>query len=111
MPHARVAQIPIDARRAYSLGEVAGLTGFAISTLYSFINEGRLNSRKIAGRRVVLREDLEVFLCGSSSNSEAPSSSAQAPSQPAASSLPEPRNKRGRRLRRGRARSTLGIRT
>jgi len=41
MPHARVANVPIEDRAAYSLGEVAGLIGMSISGLYLLI--GRVN--------------------------------------------------------------------
>jgi excisionase family DNA binding protein len=62
MPHAEVKQIALTDRRAYSLSEVAGLTGFAISTLYKLIHAGRLRSVKIAGRRVITSNALDEFL-------------------------------------------------
>jgi excisionase family DNA binding protein len=64
MVHAHVPDVPLEERRAYSLAEVAGLTGFAVSTLYKFLTAGRLKSRKIGGRRVILSEDLDTFLRG-----------------------------------------------
>lgn len=62
MPHARRFDVPIRKRRAYSLAEVAGLTGFAMSTLYKLIQSGRLKSIKIAGRRLVTSRALDELL-------------------------------------------------
>jgi excisionase family DNA binding protein len=62
MPHARIAQVGLGERRAYSLAEIAALTGFAISTLYKLMHTGHLQTIKIAGRRLVRREDLDRFL-------------------------------------------------
>jgi hypothetical protein len=62
MPHAKKAKVRFRDRRAYSLAEVAGLTGFAISTLYKLIASGRLKTQKIAGRRIVTDEALDNLL-------------------------------------------------
>ena len=62
MPHARVADVPIEDRAAYSLGEVAGLTGLSVSGLYLLINRGQLRSVRVGGRRLVRREALEELL-------------------------------------------------
>ncbi len=64
MPHARKVDVPIKDRRAYSFAEVAGMTGFAISTLYKLMASGRLKTKKIAGRRIVTSEALEELLAG-----------------------------------------------
>ena len=78
MPHARAADVPIEHRAAYSLAEVAGLTGLSISGLYVLISRGQLQSVRVGGRRLVRREDLDAFLSGRA---------------PAAKSCPPPRRK------------------
>jgi excisionase family DNA binding protein len=67
MPHARVADVPIEHRAAYSLSEVAGLTGLSISGLYLLIGRGQLRSIRIGGRRLVTREALDDFLSSGTS--------------------------------------------
>jgi excisionase family DNA binding protein len=62
MPHARVAAIPFEHRAAYSLAEVAGLTGLSISGLYLLIHRGILRSARVGGRRLIPREALEELL-------------------------------------------------
>ena len=62
MPHARVADVPIVDRVAYSLAEVAGLTGLSISGLYLLIGRGELQSVRVGGRRLITREALNDFL-------------------------------------------------
>jgi excisionase family DNA binding protein len=62
MPHARIANIPIEDRAAYSLGEVAGLTGMSVSGLYLLIGRGELRSIRVGGRRLVTRQALDDFL-------------------------------------------------
>jgi excisionase family DNA binding protein len=62
MPHARVADVPIEHRAAYSLSEIAGLTGLSISGLYLLIGRGELRSIRVGGRRLVPREALEELL-------------------------------------------------
>jgi excisionase family DNA binding protein len=62
MPHARVTDVPIEHRAAYSLSEVAGLTGLSISGLYLLINRGKLRSARVGGRRLVPREALAELL-------------------------------------------------
>jgi hypothetical protein len=64
MPHAKKAKVRFKDRRAYSLAEVAGLTGLAISTLYKLMASGRLKTKKIAGRRIVTAEAFEELLAG-----------------------------------------------
>jgi excisionase family DNA binding protein len=64
MPHARVADAPIEDRAAYSLGEVAGLTGLSVSGLYLLINRRQLQSVRVGGRRLIRRQDLDAFLGG-----------------------------------------------
>jgi DNA-directed RNA polymerase specialized sigma24 family protein len=68
MPHAKKAKVRFRDRRAYSLAEIAGLTGLAISTLYKLMASGRLKTQKIAGRRIVTDEALADLLGESGTN-------------------------------------------
>jgi hypothetical protein len=68
MPHAKKAKVGFRDRRAYSLAEIAGLTGLAVSTLYKLMATGRLKTQKIAGRRIVTDEALADFLGESGTN-------------------------------------------
>jgi excisionase family DNA binding protein len=47
---------------AYQINEAAQASGLSRSTLYQLIKTGELKSVKAAGRRLVLRNDLEAFL-------------------------------------------------
>jgi excisionase family DNA binding protein len=62
VPHAKKAKVRFKDRRCYSLAEVAGLTGLAISTLYKLIKDGLLKTTKVAGRRIVPAEALDELL-------------------------------------------------
>jgi excisionase family DNA binding protein len=62
MPHARVTDVPMEHRAAYSLSEVAALTGLSISGQYVLINQGKLRSARVGGRRLVPREALSELL-------------------------------------------------
>ena len=62
MPHARIANVPIEDRAAFSLGEVAGLIGMSVSGLYLLIGRGELRSIRVGGRRLVTRQALNEFL-------------------------------------------------
>jgi hypothetical protein len=62
LPHAKKAKVRFKDRRCYSLAEVSGLTGLAISTLYKLIKDGRLKTTKVAGRRIVLAVALDELL-------------------------------------------------
>jgi predicted site-specific integrase-resolvase len=64
LPHAQLPDIPVKDRVAFSLSEVAALTGFAVSTLYKWMRAGRLRTRKVAGRRIVTPEALAELLVG-----------------------------------------------
>ena len=44
MPHAQLPDIAFRDRVAFSLPEVAALTGFAVSTLYKWMRAGRLRT-------------------------------------------------------------------
>lgn len=62
MPHARIVNVPIEDRAAYSLGEVAGLIGMSVSGLYLLIGRGELQSIRVGGRRLVTHQALNEFL-------------------------------------------------
>jgi len=53
-----------DERLAYTVDESALVAGLGRNSIYKLINEGVLPSRKVAGRRLVLREDLQAVLRG-----------------------------------------------
>jgi len=62
MAHVSIPEIPLPERKAFSLGEAAGLTGLCVSTLYNLIGDGRLQTIKVGGRRLVTREALDALL-------------------------------------------------
>jgi excisionase family DNA binding protein len=62
MAHAHIPVVPLTNRRAYSLAEVAAVTGFSLSFIYELIKSGTLRSRKIGGRRIVTVEALAELL-------------------------------------------------
>ena len=45
MPHAVQPLVPLGQRAAYSLAEIAALTGLSMSGLYQLVRTGRLNNR------------------------------------------------------------------
>jgi excisionase family DNA binding protein len=47
---------------AYSIEEVAELTGLSRSLLYDKMNAGRLGYIKVGRRRIITRQQLEQFL-------------------------------------------------
>lgn len=47
---------------AYSLAQAAAACGISKRSLEAYIATGRLKSRKIGGRRIILRKDLLAFL-------------------------------------------------
>jgi excisionase family DNA binding protein len=57
--HSEVA--PIE-RRALRVNDAAKAYGVGRSTIYKLMNEGKLATAKIAGRRVVLRDSAEALL-------------------------------------------------
>lgn len=55
-------QAAASEKLAFRMKEAAHAAGLSKSTLYDEITAGRLKSVKVAGRRLILREDLEAFL-------------------------------------------------
>ena len=47
---------------AFQMKEAARASGICKAKLYQEIRAGRLKSVKVAGRRLILRDDLEAFL-------------------------------------------------
>jgi excisionase family DNA binding protein len=57
-----IPETPLAERKTFSLGEVAELTGLCVSTLYNFMGNGRLQTIKVGGRRLVTRKALDALL-------------------------------------------------
>ncbi len=53
-----------SAKIGYRVDEAVIVSGLSRATLYEQMTLGALKSRKVAGRRLILREDLEAFLRG-----------------------------------------------
>jgi excisionase family DNA binding protein len=51
-----------DMKIAYQINEAVVASGLGRTTIYYEIKQGRLKAIKVAGRRLILREDLESFL-------------------------------------------------
>jgi excisionase family DNA binding protein len=49
-------------RLAYSISEVADITGVGRSILYQEIGEGRLRARKLGRRSLIFDDDLKAWL-------------------------------------------------
>ncbi len=47
---------------AYQIDEAARACGIGRTSLYELIGEGKLKAIRAAGRRLILREDLEAYL-------------------------------------------------
>lgn len=47
---------------AYRIDEAVSASGLGRTTIYDEIKNRRLRAIKVAGRRLILREDLEAFL-------------------------------------------------
>ena len=52
---------PFD-KLAFQINEAVRVTGLSRTTLYELIKTGQLKTIKAAGRRLVLKADLEAFL-------------------------------------------------
>lgn len=49
---------------AYRIDEAVAASGLSRSTLYALIGNGTLPSVRVAGRRLILKDDLVAFLTG-----------------------------------------------
>jgi hypothetical protein len=47
MPHAHIPVVPLTNRLAYSLAEVAAVTGFSLSFIYERIKSGELRAGRL----------------------------------------------------------------
>jgi excisionase family DNA binding protein len=59
MTHCAVPTVPLTERRTYTMGEAAALVRLSVSTLYAERARGRLETIKLAGRRLITREALD----------------------------------------------------
>ena len=61
-----VSDNPIQAggpeKLAYQVNEAARASGLSRTTLYELIKNGQLKTIKAAGRRLILRSDLQAYL-------------------------------------------------
>jgi hypothetical protein len=62
MAHCKRPALPFDERVAFSLGEVAAMLGMSVATLYAERARGRLLTIRLAGRRLVTRDQLRQYL-------------------------------------------------
>ncbi len=53
---------PYEYKLAYRVDEAVRVSGLGRTTIYAAIKEGQLKAIKVAGRRLILRRDLEAFL-------------------------------------------------
>jgi excisionase family DNA binding protein len=48
---------------SFLINDVAELTGIGKTKIYALINSRSLKARKLGKRTIILREDLDAFLC------------------------------------------------
>jgi excisionase family DNA binding protein len=56
--------IPVSEKIALRVSEACAVGGFGPTKLYELLKSGELKSVKRAGRRLILRRDLEAYLYG-----------------------------------------------
>jgi excisionase family DNA binding protein len=56
------AHHPGPEKLAFTIAEACAAVGIGKTTIYELINEGKLKAIKAAGRRLILRSDLEAYL-------------------------------------------------
>lgn len=59
-----VTSSELNERLAYSVDEVAAITGLSRDLLYNQMRAGKLAYLKIGRRRIITRQHLEAFLTG-----------------------------------------------
>jgi excisionase family DNA binding protein len=64
--HCKQPDLPFHERKAFTFGEVAALLGVSIATLYSERARGKLRTIRLAGRRLVLAQDLDEYIAAAS---------------------------------------------
>jgi excisionase family DNA binding protein len=57
-----IPDIPLGERLTYTMGEAAGLLGISVATAYEERARGRLQTIKLAGRRLITREALDAYV-------------------------------------------------
>jgi excisionase family DNA binding protein len=62
MAHCKRPNLPFTERMAYTLGEVAAMLGMSVATLYAERARGRLQTIRLAGRRLVTRAALDAYI-------------------------------------------------
>lgn len=67
MTHCVVPTVPLTERRTYTMGEAAALVRLSVSTLYAERARGRLETIKLAGRRLITREALDRYIANAAS--------------------------------------------
>jgi excisionase family DNA binding protein len=55
-------QKAVNGKLAYGIDEAVAACGLGRSTIFLEIKSGRLRAVKVAGRRLIMRDDLEAFL-------------------------------------------------
>ena len=60
----KLRQPELPEKLAYRIDEAVHVSGLGRTTIYDEIKKQRLKAVKVAGRRLILREDLEAFLKG-----------------------------------------------
>ena len=55
-------EVPLRDRMAYSVPEAGALAGFGPSKAWEEVKAGRLKTRRLGRRQIVLREELERYL-------------------------------------------------
>jgi excisionase family DNA binding protein len=55
-------QVSPHEKLAYQINEAVQVSGLGRTTLYELIKSGKIRTMKAAGRRLILRSDLEAFL-------------------------------------------------
>lgn len=63
-PNGAIEAVLAVEKIAFTIPEAVFVSGLSRSTLYDEIAAGRLKSRRVAGRRLILRSELEAFLVG-----------------------------------------------
>lgn len=65
LPKKTAGMLPADLKIALRINEAVQASGLSRTTLYKLIAAKQLASRRVGGRRLILREDLEALLKGS----------------------------------------------
>ena len=61
-PKRRAVDLPGDAKLAYTVAEAAKALGLSAATIWAMLKDGELVARKLRGRTLLPREELERVL-------------------------------------------------